>query len=207
MVEYFLKNRIVTLVLTLLIALGGVLSYFKLGKLEDPEFKVKEALVVTLYPGANPHQVELEVTDKLEQKIREMPHIEYIDSISKAGYSEIRVKIEEAIPSKEVDQYWDILRKKVADSKLSLPGTAISPIVLDDYGDVYGMFFAISSDGYSKEELNHYSKYIKRELEAIEGVSKAILYGKADSVIEIVIDRAKMAHLGINREQGICVFN
>ena len=87
MVEYFLKNRIVTLVLTLLIALGGVLSYFKLGKLEDPEFKVKEALVVTLYPGANPHQVELEVTDKLEQKIREMPHIEYIDSISKAGYS------------------------------------------------------------------------------------------------------------------------
>ncbi len=200
MVEYFLKNRIVTLVLTLLIALGGILSYFKLGKLEDPEFKVKEALVVTLYPGANPHQVELEVTDKLEQKIREMPHIEYIDSISKAGYSEIRVKIEEAIPSKEVDQYWDILRKKVADSKLSLPGTAISPIVLDDYGDVYGMFFAISSDGYSKEELNHYSKYIKRELEAIEGVSKAILYGKADSVIEIVIDRAKMAHLGINEK-------
>lgn len=200
MVEYFLKNRIVTLVLTLLIALGGILSYFKLGKLEDPEFKVKEALVVTLYPGANPHQVELEVTDKLEQKIREMPHIEYIDSISKAGYSEIRVKIEEAIPSKEVDQYWDILRKKVADSKLSLPGTAISPIVLDDYGDVYGMFFAISSEGYSKEELNHYSKYIKRELEAIEGVSKAILYGKADSVIEIVIDRAKMAHLGINEK-------
>lgn len=85
--------------LTLLIALGGILSYFKLGKLEDPEFKVKEALVVT-YPGANPHQVELEVTDKLEQ-IREMPHIEYIDSISKAGYSEIRVKIEEAIPRKK----------------------------------------------------------------------------------------------------------
>ena len=200
MVEYFLKNRMVTLVLTLLIVLGGVLSYFKLGKLEDPEFKVKEALVVTLYPGANSHQVELEVTDKLEQKIREMPHIEYIDSISKAGYSEIRVKIEEAIPSREVDQYWDILRKKVADSKLSLPSTAISPIVLDDYGDVYGMFFAISSDGYSKEELNHYSKYIKRELEAIEGVSKATLYGKADSVIEIVIDRAKMARLGINEK-------
>ena len=141
MVEYFLKNRIVTLVLTLLILLGGILSYFKLGKLEDPEFKVKEALVVTLYPGASPHQVELEVTDKLEQKIREMPHVEYIDSTSKAGYSEIRVKIEESIPSKEVEQYWDILRKKVADSKLYLPSTAISPIVLDDYGDVYGMFF------------------------------------------------------------------
>ncbi|EFS20977.1 RND transporter, HAE1/HME family, permease protein [Fusobacterium gonidiaformans 3-1-5R] len=200
MVEYFLKNRIVTLVLTLLILLGGILSYFKLGKLEDPEFKVKEALVVTLYPGASPHQVELEVTDKLEQKIREMPHVEYIDSTSKAGYSEIRVKIEESIPSKEVEQYWDILRKKVADSKLYLPSTAISPIVLDDYGDVYGMFFAITSEGYSKEELNRYSKYIKRELESIQGVSKAVLYGKADSVVEIVIDRSKMANLGINEK-------
>lgn len=196
-IEYFLKNKIVTLVLTFLIALGGLLSYSKLGKLEDPEFKVKEALVVTFYPGATPHEVELQVTDKLEQKIREMPKVEDIVSTSKAGYSEIKVKIQESISSKEVEQYWDILRRKVSDAKVLLPASTTS-IVLDDYGDVYGMFFAITSEGYTKEELNRYTTFLKKELERVEGVSKATLYGQSDSVVEVVIDRAKMASLGIN---------
>lgn len=196
-IEYFIKNKMVTLVLTFLVLLGGILAYTKLGKLEDPEFKVKEALVVTFYPGATPHEVELQVTDKLEQKIREMPKVESIVSTSKAGYSEIKVKIQESIPSTEVEQYWDILRRKVSDAKLFLPISATS-VVLDDYGDVYGMFFAITSDGYSKEELNRYASFLKKELERVDGVSKAVLYGESDTVIEVVVDRAKMASLGIN---------
>lgn len=197
LIDYFIKNKIVTLVLTLLIFFGGILSYMKLGKLEDPEFKVKEALVVTLYPGATPHEVELQVSDPLEQKIREMPKIESIESISKAGFSEIKVKIQESIPSKEVEQYWDILRRKVADGKVSLPPTAVS-VVLDDYGDVYGMFFAVTAEGYSQEELNRYVHFLKKELEQVKGVSKASIYGKSETVIEVVIDRAKMKALGIN---------
>ena len=147
-IEYSIKNRIVVLFATLVLTLAGVISYFRLGKLEDPEFKVKEAIVVTLYPGASPESVEQEVTDKIEMALRKIPNAD-VDSVSKASYSEVHIKIDESTPSDKVDQEWDVVRKKINDVKTSLPLGALPPVVLDDYGDVYGMFFAITSVIYS----------------------------------------------------------
>lgn len=102
-IEYSIKNRIVVLFATLVLTLAGVISYFRLGKLEDPEFKVKEAIVVTLYPGASPESVEQEVTDKIEMALRKIPNAD-VDSVSKASYSEVHIKIDESTPSDKVDQ-------------------------------------------------------------------------------------------------------
>ena len=197
-IDYSIKNRIVTLFFTAIIVIGGVISYFKVGKLEDPEFKVKEAIVLTVYPGATPHEVELEVTDAIENALQKIPNVEYIESVSKANFSEVKIKLSEALKNDEVDQYWDNVRKKINDVKPSLPSGTMAPIVLDDYGDVYGMFLAVTSDGYSKKDLEKYVTYIKRELQSIHGVSKTTLVGKSESAIEVVIDRDKMATFGLN---------
>ena len=182
-IEYSIKNRIVVLFATLVLTLAGVISYFRLGKLEDPEFKVKEAIVVTLYPGASPESVEQEVPDKIEMALRKIPNAD-VDSVSKASYSEVHIKIDESTPSDKVNQEWDVVRKKINDVKTSLPLGALPPVVLDDYGDVYGMFFAITSEGFSKEELYNYAKEIRKELEKTDGVAKTTLFGNGDTVIE-----------------------
>ena len=150
-IDYSIKNRVVTIYLTVILIVGGILSYVKLGKLEDPEFRVKEAIVLTLYPGANPHQVELEVTDEIESALQQIGHTEYIESMSKAGYSEVKIKLKEDLKAEVIDQYWDNVRKKINDVQSKLPTGALPSIVMDDYGDVYGMFFAITSDGYSTD--------------------------------------------------------
>ena len=204
-IEYSIKNRIVVLFATLVLTLAGVISYFRLGKLEDPEFKVKEAIVVTLYPGASPESVEQEVTDKIEMALRKIPNAD-VDSVSKASYSEVHIKIDESTPSDKVDQEWDVVRKKINDVKTSLPLGALPPVVLDDYGDVYGMFFAITSEGFSKEELYNYAKEIRKELEKTDGVAKTTLFGNSDTVIEVLVDRDKIASLGINEKMIALAF-
>ena len=204
-IEYSIKNRVVIVFATLVLTIAGIFSYFELGKLEDPEFKVKEAIVVTLYPGASPESVEQEVTDKIEIALRKIPNAD-VDSVSKAGYSEVHIKIDESTPSEKIDQQWDIVRKKINDVKTTLPLGALPPVVLDDYGDVYGMFFAITSEGFSKEELYNYAKDIRKELEKTSGVAKTTLFGNSDSVIEVLVDKNKIANLGINEKMIALAF-
>ena len=205
-IDYSIKNRIVTLFFTVIILVGGIISYFKVGKLEDPEFKVKEAIVLTVYPGATPHEVELEVTDAVENALQKIPNVEYIESVSKANFSEVKIKLSESLKNEEIDQYWDNVRKKINDIKGSLPTGTMAPMVLDDYGDVYGMFLAVTSDGYSKKELDKYVSYIRRELQSIHGVSKTTVVGKNESAIEVVIDRNKMATYGLNDKMIMASF-
>lgn len=197
-IDYSIKNTIVVRFIVVLIILGGFLSYMKLGKLEDPEFKIKEAIVITLYPGASQHETELFVTDKIERVLKQIPNVEFIESVSKNGYSQVKIKLNEAIKSKDIPQYWDELRKKIEDIKLELPKGSIPPIILDDYGDVYGMFFAVTSDGYSYSELGDYVDYIEKELHSVKGVSKTAVFGKPTETIEIVIDRAKLNSMKIS---------
>lgn len=205
-IDYSVKNRVVTLYLTFILVIGGIFSYFKVGKLEDPEFKLKEAIVLTVYPGASPHQVELEVTNLIENTLQTIPNIEYVESVSKANVSEVKIKLNENLKADEIEQYWDNVRKKINDAKSSLPFGTLPPLVLDDYGDVYGMFFAITSDGFSQRELDKYVTYIKRELQSIKGVSKAVTVGKDDSVVEILVDREKIANLGLNEKIILAAF-
>lgn len=197
-IDYSIKNTIVVRFLVFLLVIGGLFSYNKLGKLEDPEFKIKEALVITLYPEADAHTVELQVTNKIEEAVNKLPNIDFIQSVSKPGYSEVKVKLDEGIPADEVEQYWDNLRRKVNDAKLFLPVGTLPSLVLDDYGSVYGMFLAVTSDGYSYSELQKYTEYITKELNSISGITQVAQFGKVNEAIEVIIDREKVAEMGLN---------
>ena len=144
---YFIKNTTTSWMLLLILLVGGVFGYLGLGQLEDPKFTIKEAMVFTYYPGASPLQVEEEVTAPLENAIQSMPYIKDIDSISKAGLSQIHLEVEEQYRAEQLAQIWDELRRKVRDEESSLPPGVISPIVLDDFGDVFGVLLAITGDG------------------------------------------------------------
>ena len=197
-IDYSIKNTIVVRFMVILLVIGGLFSYMKLGKLEDPEFKIKEALVVTLYPNADAHSVELQVTTKIEEALQKIPNIEFLQSTSKPGYSQVKIKLKESVPSKDLEQYWDKLRKKINDSRINLPIGALPPVVLDDYGAVYGIFLAVTSDGYSYSELKKYTEYITKELNSINGIAQVTQFGKPTDAIEIIIDRDKVNSMGIN---------
>lgn len=197
-IDYSIKNTIVVRFMVILLVIGGLFSYMKLGKLEDPEFKIKEALVVTLYPNADAHRVELQVTTKIEEALQKIPNIEFLQSTSKPGYSQVKIKLKESVPSKDLEQYWDKLRKKINDSRINLPIGALPPVVLDDYGAVYGIFLAVTSDGYSYSELKKYTEYITKELNSINGIAQVTQFGKPTDAIEIIIDRDKVNSMGLN---------
>jgi len=196
--EAVLKQRKVLLFVLLAIAIGGVFSYFKMGKLEDAEISVKSALVITQYPGASPHEVELRVTDVLETAIQSMDNVDFIESRSMAGYSEVTVNIKSSVKTRELPQVWDVLRRKVNDISVYLPKGTSHPMVLDDYGDVYGIFLALSGDGFSDVELQDYARYMKRELLLTQGVKRINLYGEQHACVNIELSQEKMAFLGIH---------
>lgn len=169
-----------------------------MGKLEDPELIVKQALVVTIYPGASAHQVELEVTDVLEKSIRTLKNIESVESKSMNDLSMITVNLSTLVPNKEVDEMWTLLRRKVSDVQTNLPEGASASIVKDDFGDVMGMFYALTSDGFSDRELGDYAELLKRNILDIEGVSKVDIYGQRKECINIELYEDKIANLGIS---------
>ncbi|TKG91918.1 efflux RND transporter permease subunit [Puteibacter caeruleilacunae] len=205
--ESVLKQRKVLLFVLIALAVGGVIAFSKMSKLEDAEISVKSALVVTQYPGASPHEVELRVTDVLETAIQAMDNIDHIESRSMAGYSEITVEIKKSVRTKELQQLWDMLRRKVNDASGQLPQGASAPIVVDDFGDVYGIFLAMSGEGYSYEELQDYTRYMKRELLLVKGVKRINLYGEQTKCVNVELSQEKMANLGVHPGQVIDILN
>ena len=197
-INYSIKNTVVVRFLVVLLVVGGLFSYFKLGKLEDPEFKIKEAMVITMYPGQDAHTVELQVTNKIEEALQKIPNIDYLQSVSKPNYSQVKIKLKESVPSKELDQYWDNVRKKITDAQINLPLGTIPSIVFDDYGAVYGIFLAVTSDGYSYSELSKYTDYILKELNSINGIAQTAMFGKQADAVEVIIDREKINSLGLS---------
>ncbi|MBQ7156817.1 MAG: efflux RND transporter permease subunit [Bacteroidaceae bacterium] len=195
--KWALDNRKLVNFLVLCLVVGGVISYNSMSKLEDPALKVKQAMVVTTYPGASAHQVELEVTDPIEKSIREMSTVNNVQSSSYADLSLITVELQTTVPNDAVEQEWDMLRRKVANAQSKLPSGAMPSVVRDDFGDVYGMFYALKGDGLSDRQLADYAELIKREIIAIEGVSRVEIYGKRSECIDINLREDRMAHLGV----------
>lgn len=191
------NSKLVYFIIAILIA-GGFLSYDKMSKLEDPAIKVKQAVVITTFPGASPHEVELQVTDPLEKAIRSMGGVEKVESQSSADLSIITVTLGATVPEAEIEQHWDQLRRKVGDAQGKLPPEAYPSLVADDYGDVFGMFYALTSDGFNNKELSQYAELIKREIQTIEGISKVELYGVMEPVINVSVYEDRMAHLGVS---------
>lgn len=194
---YFIKNTTTSWMMLLILLVGGVFGYLGLGQLEDPKFTIKEAMVFTYYPGASPLQVEEEVTAPLENAIQSMPYIKDIDSISKAGLSQIHLEIKSTYRSDVLPQIWDELRRKVRDEQSSLPPGAIQPIVLDNFGDVFGVLLAITGDGYQFEDMADYAEYLKRELITLDGIANIDIAGAQQEQVFINISREQLTNLGI----------
>ena len=198
--EAAVRYKTITLVMTTLIIGAGAMSYQKLGRLEDPEFTIKEAQVFTEYPGATAMEVAEEVTDEIETAVQQMGQVKLVTSISEAGLSTIRVEMKSKYDKHTLPQVWDELRRKVNDVQSKLPPGTTTSIVNDDFGDVYGIFLAVYGDGYTYAELKEYVDLLRRELLLVEDVGKIAVYGNHPEVIYVEISRARIAQLGIAPE-------
>jgi multidrug efflux pump subunit AcrB len=195
--EFAIKKKTFFLFVSLVLAVSGVVSYLKIGKLEDPEFTVKIAVVVTPYPGASPLQVEKEVTDRIEKAVQKMDALDYVHSESRAGMSIVYVYLQESTPSRHVPQQWDHLRRNINDIQDDLPPGSGPPRIMDDFGDVYGVLIAMTARGYPYEDLKHYTDLVKRELLMVDQVSRVELWGEQIECVYVDISRARLAELGV----------
>lgn len=196
--QYSLRNSVISWLFTLLIVVGGVFSFTKLGQLEFPEFPIPQAMVNTMYPGASPEQVEEEVTLPIERAIRQLEYVDTVTSVSGAGTSQVMVELKSNVNPNDHQQIWDELRRKVNDIQAYMPPGAVPSMVNDDFSDVYGMLYNISGDGYTFRELQNYADLLKRELSLVPGVKKVNIAGVVNEQVVIELSQQKMAALNID---------
>ncbi|WP_045419412.1 efflux RND transporter permease subunit [Vibrio campbellii] len=199
--EFAIRQRTFVLFFIALSVVAGIYSYFDLGKLEDPSFTVKTAVVVTLYPGASAQEVEHQVTDTIETKLQEMAELNRLRSLSRPGMSMVFVDLKESLNSKALPQQWDLLRRKVDDVKLQLPSTAQISIVQDEFSEVYGMLFSIHSNDAAPEELRRYAEELQRQIKAVKGIKKIELHGVQPRVVHIDMPDERLAQYGLSVAQ------
>ncbi|MCC4832546.1 efflux RND transporter permease subunit [Shewanella sp. 10N.7] len=195
---YFVKNTVISWMFTLILLIGGLMAFTGLGQLEDPPFTIKDAVVVTLYPGATSTEVEEEVTYPIEKAIQALPYVDYIRSLSTSGMSQITVTMKNIYGPEELPQIWDELRRKVNDMSASLPPGVQTPIVNDDFGDVYGIMLMVSGADYSYRDILDYVDYVKRELELVPGVGKVSLAGNQQEQVFVEMSLNKAASSNID---------
>jgi multidrug efflux pump subunit AcrB len=206
-VEYSIGHRTVSWVVLILLTVGGSLAFLDLGRLEDPPFVRKDAMIITLYPGATAEEVELELTHPLENAIRQLAEVDTIRSASKPGLSEVLVEMDKEMPKDDVEQVWDKLRRKVADVQSQLPQGASVPRVYDDYGDFYGITLMVTGDNYEFSELKQYVDGLKRELELVRGVGRVTLFGEQQEQIFVEISLKKLAALDLDLHRVVGFLN
>ncbi|PKH92043.1 MULTISPECIES: efflux RND transporter permease subunit [unclassified Pseudoalteromonas] len=192
-----IEKKVISWMFTLLLLIGGSVSYFDLGQLEDPEFTLKKAMVITMYPGASPQQVEEEVTFPIENAIQQLPYVDYVTSISSNGKSQITVEMKSTYRKEQLRQIWDEMRRKINDLSPSLPSGVYPSTILDDFADVYGVMYSVTGDGYSYDELKDYVDFLKRELVLVKGVSKVTIAGEQQAQVMVEVSTRKLAQLGI----------
>ncbi|GEM80424.1 efflux RND transporter permease subunit [Vibrio superstes] len=197
---YFIKNKVISWMISLIFFIGGTASFFELGRLEDPAFTIKDAMVVTSYPGATPQEVEEEVTYPIEKAIQQLSYVDEVNSISSRGLSQITVTMKNSYGPDDLPQIWDELRRKVTDLDGTLPPGVNTPAVIDDFGDVFGVLFAVTGEGYSYKELLDYVDYLRRELELVDGISKVAVSGEQQEQVFIEMSMKRLNSLGIAPE-------
>ncbi|BBO80938.1 transporter [Desulfosarcina ovata subsp. sediminis] len=195
--EFALRQRVFIGFLAVLCAVAGIISYFELGKLEDPVFTVKSAVVVVLYPGASAAEVERQVTDKVETRLQEMGSLWKLRSLSRPGSAMIFVDLYESYKHGELPQEWDLLRRKVNDVKLELPPAAQIIIVQDEFSEVYGMLFAVYGDGIDYAGLHDYAQELQRRIKAVKGIKKIELHGVRNRVVNVDLRDEELAQWNI----------
>ncbi len=199
--EYSIRHKVVSWLFTLILLVGGVVSFTRLGQLEDPEFTLKIAMVITNYAGASPRQVEEEVTLPVEKAIQSLPYVKNVTSISSNGLSQVQVEMKPEYRASQLKQIWDELRHKMTDLQGQLPPGAGTIQVIDDFGDVYGILLAVTGEGYSYQDMKDYADYLTRELVLVEGVGKVTIGGQRQEQVLVEISRTRLASLGISPDR------
>lgn len=205
--EFAIRQRTFIVFFTVLSVIAGVLSYFELGKLEDPNFTVKTAVVMTLYPGASAQEVEEQVTDTIETKLQEMGALDKLRSLSTPGRSLIFVDLVEETSSEELPQLWDLMRHKINDVKLLLPATAQISIVQDEFSEVYGMLFSIHSKDGNPEDLRRYAEELQRRIKTVDGIKKIELHGVQKRSVHIDMPDERLNQYGLSVSQVLNQLN
>ena len=195
--KWAFENKKLVYFLVAVLFVGGLYAAYDMSKLEDPEIKVKTAMVVVTRPGASAHEMEMEVTEPLEKNIRTIGEVDYITSWSYNDLAILQVEMKSITPDKEIEQCWDMLRRKVSDTAKALPEGA-SVVVQDDFGLVYGMMYTLTGDGVSHRQLSDYARMIQRELKNLDGVARVIVYGEQEECINIEMLPERMATLGVS---------
>ena len=198
--EFSIRNQVLSVIVILLVVGGGWIAYKDMPRFEDPEFIIRTAQIIAQYPGATPVEVAEEVTEVLEREIMQLQEVDTIESISKAGVSELMVDITfESSPSREdLERIWTKLRNKVSDAQQQLPPGASTPVVYDDFGDVYGLYYFLTGEGYSPAELRRYTKQLQSELLQVDGVAKVTFDGALSEAIFVEISRENAVALGVS---------
>ena len=197
--KYSLENKKVIYFFLMILLVGGVLSFFKLPKKEDSPFIIKTAALVTRYPGATALEVEELVTEPIEREIQSMGNVYKIKSESYPGLSKILIELEPSLPAENMPVKWDELRRKVMNVQPSLPHGASAISVSDDFGDVFGIYYALVADeGFSFKDLRDWAQRLKKELTPINGVQKVSLFGEQTQTVDVNISIPKLANLGID---------
>ena len=196
--EYSVRSKVVSWLIVIVLVGGGLSAYEGMGKLEDPPFTIKNAKVITYYPGASAQEVQDEVTYHVEEAIQRMEQVKFIKmSISRPGMSDILIEFKDKYKAKDFPGIYDELRRKVTDMEKKLPPGAQKPIVVDEFADVYGLYVALTGEGYSWRDLWNTADYLKRELVLVPGVRKISIGGEQQEVVYLEMSRSKLAELGI----------
>lgn len=193
--------------LMVVLLIGGVLSYNRLGQDEDPPFTFRAMVVRANWPGATSLQMADQVTDKLEKKLQETPFIDRIRSYSKPGETLIILQLRESTPPREVQNAWYQVRKKIGDIRNTLPGGVIGPFFNDEFGDTFGSIFALSGDGFTYAEVKDYADFVRQQLLKVPTVSKVEQYGVQDEKIYIEFSHKRFSQLGIPFEAVVAQIN
>lgn len=197
MTEFFMRRPVLFWSLMAAIVIAGVLAFVQMPKLEDPAVSGKQAMVVVAWPGASAHDVELDVAQLMEDELRALPNVKKVKTECRNGSAMFTVEFQMTVLEKELEQYFDLLRRKVNDVASRLPQGCYAPVVVDDMSDVYGIFYALTADGYDYPEMYRYAKYLRRELLDVKGVKRINIIGGRDEVINIVLSKEQIARNGI----------
>lgn len=197
MTRFFIQRPLLFWSLMVAILVAGVLSFIQMPKLEDPAISLKQAMVVVPWPGASAHDMELKVAQTMEDELRALPNVKKIKTECQNGSAMFTVEFQMTVLNRDIEQHFDLLRRKVNDVASRLPQGCYAPIVIDDMMDVYGIFYALTADGYDYPEMYDYAKYIRRELLDVKGVKRINIVGNRDEVINIILSKEQIARNGI----------
>src|SRR5262245_47142533 len=197
--EWALNHRSLVVYLMIVAVAAGVLSYFRLGRDEDPSFIIKTMVVKAVWPGATTEETMLQVTERLERTLEETPHLDFLRSFTKPGTSTIFVNLLGATTASQVDDTWYHVRKSVADMRHTLPPGFVGPFFDDEFGDTFGIIYGLTADGFTHRALRDYAEDIRSKLLHVPDVEKIELLGEQDETIFIEFSPRQLAGLGIDQ--------